>query len=693
MLAHITRSPWRAFTTVAFAVSAALSALAAVPVPAHASPRPICRVAITVTTGQDGLSDRTGVGFTLGGRQVLFEDANGDFALDEAPLQPLHRGGTGDVPWASYQWDGSFETCAPHEALSGGFDITNEPPILDWPDDWDLRGLRIVDRDTGTILVDQDFYSDDRNASLHRFPTHEPSVLNTNDLPDAAPPGPVANRDLVCRVAVTVMLSEDGIRNDSRELVRLGGRPLTFEDHNGDLARDREENRTTAHRGGTDDRRPATFVWEGSFAPCVPRAALAGGFEIEHIAGTGTGITDTPDNWSLRGVRIIDLDSGETYVDIAPYHGVRIHRFEQNSGQIFNTGSLVAPTGETARWGYAYMDQAAAPIGVATALTTTQQWTTARLDPATAHQRAGVTRTGTGAYRVRLPGVGSVTGIAHATAYRTVYRGRTCAVTGQEPDGADELVDVRCFDHTGRPVDWWFTVFHTTPTGGGSPYATIDYDAPGGGASRDPVLNPRTFNSAGGIARVVRQSPGLYRVTITGQPFAADAGHVQLTASGGAPVRCAHTDSRAGNGALELTVACYAISTSAAPQPADSPWRLTYVRDTGLHHNPAVPAAHVAVTGDPADPTIDAAHTSSTNGETPAVSRLSTGHYRLTWAAIGKPGDSAQISSTGTDGDYCHLGTINSYSAAPRLLIDVYCHNPVGTPADAPFALTYLRAP
>lgn len=693
MLSHIARSLWRALAATVFAVVAVFSALVAVPGSAHAA-APICRVAITVTTGQDGLSDRTGVGFTLGGRQVLFEDADGDFAKDEAPSQPLHKGGTGDVPWASYQWDGGFEPCVPREALADGFDIINEPPVFnDWPDDWDLRGLRIVDRDTGTILVDQTFYNDDRNASVHRFPAHEASVLNTDDLPAAMPPGPTGNPDLVCRVAVTVMLSEDGIRNDLRELVRLGGRRLTFEDHNGDLVRDRDENRTTGHRGGTDDRRPATFVWEGAFEPCVPRAALAGGFEIEHIAGTGSSATDTPDNWSLRGVRIIDLDSGETYVDIDPYHGVRIHRFEQNTGQIFNTGSLVVPTGDTARWGYAYMDQATAPVGVATPLNGTQQWTTARLDPTTAHQRAAVTRTGTGAYRVRLPGVGSAAGIAHVTAYRTAYRGRTCAVAGQEPDGADELVSVRCFDHTGRPVDWWFTIFTTTPTGGGSPYATIDYDAPGGGTSQNPVLNPRTFNSAGGVARVVRSSPGLYQVAITGRPFAADTGHVQLTTSGSAPVRCAHTNTEAGSDALELTIACHSIGTSTPPQPADAPWRLSYVRDTGLHHTPGVPAAHVAVTGDPADPTIDPAHTSSTNGETPTLNRLSTGHYRLTWPSLGKPGDSAQITSTGTNGHYCHLGAINSYAAAPRLLIDVYCHNPAGTPADATFTLAYLRAP
>ncbi|WP_131736249.1 hypothetical protein [Actinomadura roseirufa] len=304
-----------------------------------------------------------------------------------------------------------------------------------------------------------------------------------------------------------------------------------------------------------------------------------------------------------------------------------------------------------------------------------------------------MTRTGTGAYQVRLPGIGSVTGIAHVTPYRTVYRGRTCTITGQEPDGGDELVSVRCFDHTGLPVDWWFTVFDSTPTGGGGPYATIDYDAPGGGASRDPVLNLRTFNSAGGVARVVRQSTGLYHVTLTGEPFAADAGHVQLTAAGGEPVRCTRTDAQVATKAIELTVSCFAVTTSATPQPADAPWHLSYVRDTGLHHNAAVPAAYVATTGDPAAPTISAAHTFTTNGETPTLNRLSAGHYRLTWTGIGKRGDSAQITATGTNGGYCHLGNINSYSAPPQLFIDVYCHTPAGVLGDSTFALAYLRVP
>lgn len=138
--------------------------------------------------------------------------------------------------------------------------------------------------------------------------------------------------------------------------------------------------------------------------------------------------------------------------------------------------ALVAASGPVPaaapRWGYAYMDRATtaeAPIGAVTQLTPSWQWSTGRLDPATADRRATVVHTGTGTYEVRLPGVASAAGIAHVTPYRTAYRGRTCGVAGYAPDGPDQLVRVRCFNEAGAPVDWWFTVFFAAPGTGTSP--------------------------------------------------------------------------------------------------------------------------------------------------------------------------------------------------------------------------------
>ncbi|SFK73237.1 hypothetical protein SAMN05216275_13385 [Streptosporangium canum] len=239
------------------------------------------------------------------------------------------------------------------------------------------------------------------------------------------------------------------------------------------------------------------------------------------------------------------------------------------------------------RWAYAYMDRATtaeAPIGATVPLTPSWQWSTGRLDPATAGRRATVVHTGTGTYEVRLPGVASAAGIAHATPYRTAYRGRTCGVTGYAPAGPDQVVKVRCFNEAGAPVDWWFTIFFAAPGPGTAPYATVRYDdGAGGTGSVNPVFNAGTVNSDGGVNRVTREGTGRYRVTLEGSVFASGTGYVQVT---------------------------------------------PYVDGAGLHRDGTTPAAYAGVTGDPAAPVVDRERSFSGNGEVPAPTRLGTGQYR-----------------------------------------------------------------
>ncbi|UBU08993.1 hypothetical protein LCN96_31975 [Nonomuraea gerenzanensis] len=280
------------------------------------------------------------------------------------------------------------------------------------------------------------------------------------------------------------------------------------------------------------------------------------------------------------------------------------------------------------------------------------------------------------------------------TPYRTVYRGRTCGVTGYAPEGPDQVVEVRCFNEAGAPADWWFTVFFAAPGPGTAPYATVRYDGAGGTGSVDPVFNPGTVNSGGGVNRVTRAGTGLYRVTLEGPAFASGTGYVQVTPYGtGAPARCVPAGSTPGTDRVEIIVACHRIGGAVAAEPVDSPWLLSYVDGAGLHRDGGTPAAYVSVTGDPAAPVVDRARSFSGDGEMPALARLGTGQYRLTWDTLGKRGDSVQVTATGTGGGYCHLGNIDSYSAPPRVSVIVWCHNAAGTLGDGPFAVAYLRAP
>ncbi|PBC67616.1 hypothetical protein BX265_8234 [Streptomyces sp. TLI_235] len=243
-------------------------------------------------------------------------------------------------------------------------------------------------------------------------------------------------------------------------------------------------------------------------------------------------------------------------------------------------------------------------------------------------------------------------------------------------------------------MNWWHTVFFASSGRGGQAYATVRYDAQGGSSSLSPVSNNGTSNSEGRAVHVHHDGTGRYRVVIDGASFSRGTGHVQVTPYGtGSPARCnPQQTTPAGNG-LQITVACWSISTAATPQPADTPWLLSYADQVGLHGDPQVPAAYAATSGDPANPVVDAAHSYSSHGEQPTVARLGTGWYRLTWNSGGSYGGNVQVGSTSGSGSYCHLGNIGDYRVPPLVAIDVYCDTPAGQPGNSEFTVAYVRRP
>ncbi|MBG0829716.1 hypothetical protein HS041_18290 [Planomonospora sp. ID67723] len=325
------------------------------------------------------------------------------------------------------------------------------------------------------------------------------------------------------------------------------------------------------------------------------------------------------------------------------------------------------------RWAFAYVNKATvteAPIGVPTAVAPGNQWSTGG-------SGATVTHTGPGAYEVRLPGVASDQGIAHVTPFRTNYRGRTCAVTGYTPSWPDELVKVQCHDETGAPADWWFTITFTAPSVTAHPYATVRYTGP----RTDPgTYDSGTYNSGRGVNHVLRDGTGRYRAVIPGAPFARATGHVMLTPYGPTRARCAARPGAAAGDAVEISVSCYSIATG---RPVDASWLLSYSDGGGV-------AAYTRMTPGPA---IDPVRSYSVTGDTPSIERLGLGWYRVKWEQVGRPYGNVQVTSTATDGSYCHLGLINDYGAPPQLWVDVYCHTPAGARGDSEFGVTYLRRP
>jgi len=354
------------------------------------------------------------------------------------------------------------------------------------------------------------------------------------------------------------------------------------------------------------------------------------------------------------------------------------------------------------RWGYVWMDQATAARGVEAGLDPAWQWTSGRSDYATAGRRATVVHRGTGAYTVRLPGAGYPAGTAHVTSFATVSRhyyaprvdGHSCAVAGYQPSGADELVDVRCHGRDGTPVDVQFNVFFSAPNRGSEPYAAVRYDAPGGAGTVSPIANSGTWNSTAGRNHVHQLAIGRWRAVLSGTALASGGGYVHVTAYGtGAPARCRpeSTAPAAGGAGLEVIISCHAI-TVGATQPVNSQWTLTYTDGAGLHHAP-VAAAYATTTGDPASPGVDGRHSWASNGEVPRLARLGAGSYRLTYDRLGKPDDAPVVTAVGTLPRHCRLFWWDSYSAPPRVSVDIYCYDTAGNRADALFAVAYLRGP
>jgi hypothetical protein len=291
-------------------------------------------------------------------------------------------------------------------------------------------------------------------------------------------------------------------------------------------------------------------------------------------------------------------------------------------------------------------------------------------------------RTGEGRYTVRLPGIGSPNGVAHASIGLAwdLFQAVSCQLAGAAPDGADEVLDVACFDAAGTPKNLPFQVTFVRPSTGADPMVTAGY--PGGAA---------TYNSTGGAVRVQRQSTGVYQVDADGGALTG-LGFPSVTARQATQAHCRPAAAARTASGLRLRIECSAHGT-----PVDSGWTLSYTERAGLPHDPSVPSAYLSTTGDPAGPVIDPQRSWSNNGETPSLRHTATGAYELIYPSLGNPrvypGDVAVSTAIGAPGRYCRTGALNSYSRAGQVLIQVHCFDGAGKRADANFAVAYIRAP
>jgi hypothetical protein len=366
------------------------------------------------------------------------------------------------------------------------------------------------------------------------------------------------------------------------------------------------------------------------------------------------------------------------------------------------------------KWGYVAMNAYDTAPGLETELTPVAQWSTwaGNLDWVAQRwvRRATVVHGArAGEYTVRLPGIGSATGLPHLTvngwprnsAVYPVKAVAACVVRGHRPDGIDELVSVACFDASGAPTNATFTVFFgepgagSGPSAGSTPMATMAYDGAGGTVSAAPLTGPGTFNSTGGEIRVDRLGPGDYLATADGTAFDA-SGYAQITSSGGGPVQCRDVDTVRTAAGMRIHVSCHALGTGL---PTDSPWLLTYVQGTPLPHDATLAGAYTRITTGPAGAAVDPDHTYTTGGAISAE-RKETGWVHVVFQRSGRPGDSIlyvslspQVVTLGTNPGHCVIRHGDATSPPGGVSIDVYCYDAAGNFADLPFGAALIRRP
>ncbi|MGW5054306.1 hypothetical protein [Actinokineospora sp. NPDC004072] len=323
------------------------------------------------------------------------------------------------------------------------------------------------------------------------------------------------------------------------------------------------------------------------------------------------------------------------------------------------------------KWGYVRVTDAPLAPGVWTQTHPDWQWSTwvdqrSRAEARWA-RKAAVEHPATGRYRVRLPGLASSTGIAHASAFYDATL--ACSVPGSASDGVDQIVEVVCHDRAGVLRDAFFALSFAEAQPGGPPALAIRH-----GTGADLAVN-----TTGGGVVVTRDGPGRFTITADG-PFTG-LGHTAITA--GDTGRCAVASTDADAARLTLRVEC-----------TGDAWQLTHVQGVGLHHDPGATAAHAAVRADGAP---DPARSFSTTGEQPTATRTDVGRYTITYTDIGNPavypGDTVQTTTYGPVTRYCATTSWNSYSTARRLTVTVECRDQAGRFADTGFSVAYLRAP
>jgi hypothetical protein len=303
--------------------------------------------------------------------------------------------------------------------------------------------------------------------------------------------------------------------------------------------------------------RTATGVYEVTFANLASYGARSGSAAASAVGTAGEHCTVS--SWNSNGT---------------PDMVVTVRCFDAAGAPadtVFDAG-YIRPTASSAPFAYLWAQDPAA----------------ASYTPSTNHQfnSTGATNTivrhSTGDYSVTLPGLASAGGTVKVTGFSG--SANYCKAADWDAVGADERVDVLCFDATGAPADVKFTLQFADDTSIVANGASSGHVWANDAAA--PSYTPNSayqYNSTGAANTVARTATGRYTVTLPGLGstlYATNQGIVHVTAHHTTSKRCELVGYRSGYVPvgtpipLHVDVACH----TAAGTPSDSKFVVQFTR-------------------------------------------------------------------------------------------------------------------
>ncbi|ONI88863.1 hypothetical protein ALI22I_18040 [Saccharothrix sp. ALI-22-I] len=287
------------------------------------------------------------------------------------------------------------------------------------------------------------------------------------------------------------------------------------------------------------------------------------------------------------------------------------------------------------------------------------------------------THVAVGQQRVRLPAVGAPGGSVKVTTQDYAawggsvgYRpGVFCQPSRWYQDGADEVIDVVCFDHSGNPADVPFFLRYIAGSTSGARGFVFD-DQP-----TSATFTPDWTHGVNAGA-VTRTGVGRYTADLPG----SQGGAVEVTAVGTAPRHCAVTGRR---GQL-VDVACTAPGGSAA----DSMFTAAFAVNQNILDDPRKPVGDYLVADDSPTASAPVIHTRWASGNAPmTLERISTGKYKAHFTN-GYIRSTMHVTAVGY-GNHCSVMQLNDYSYKDDTSIWIACFDSAGTLVNSGFTLLY----